>query len=135
MPISTRWYDDEHRVIFQRYEGSWAWEDLSREQELMRTMASSVAHNVVLFSDLSQTSFMPQGNVLSQGRMAFTKVPHNVAQIVIVIQSRMLEVFTKIAIDMVPGWRERIKFVKTIEEGQKLVTDAVAASRTSSGAD
>ena len=125
MPISTSWYDDEHRTVFQKYEGSWTWDELSREQEVMRTMAASVPYNVVLFSDMSQTSFMPKGNVLSQGRASFTKLPDNIVQIIIVIQSRLIEVFTKIAIDMVPSWREKITFVKTIEAGEKLVRSTV----------
>ena len=134
MPISTRWYDDNHKVIFQLFEGNWTWADLSREQERMRIMAESVPYKVILFSDMSQTSFMPQGNVLSQGRAAFAKLPNNIAQIVIAIQSRMIEVFTNIAIDMVPSWRKRVKFVKTVEEAQKVVAEALATNTTGTGA-
>ena len=134
MPISTSWYDDEQRVIFQKFEGSWTWEDLGRGQEQLHTMASSVPYDVVLVGDLSHTSFMPQGNALSQGRTVFTKFPGNINPIIVVIQSRMIEVFTKIALDMVPGWRERVKFVRTLDEAKMLVAEAVDANRASSGA-
>ncbi len=132
MPISTRWYDVEKRVITQIYEGSWTWEELNRESTLMHQMAKSVDYNVVLISDMTNTSFMPKGNVLSQGKSVIKKLPDNVTHVVIVIQSRLIEVFTTMVLDMMPGFRKRIKFVKTMEEGEKAVTVAVAANRAES---
>lgn len=129
MPITTRWYDDNQRVILQVYQGAWTWEELGREAAAMREMAAAVSHNVILFSDMSESNFMPSGNVLSQGRSIVQKIPHNVSLTVIVIQSRLIEVFTSMAMEMVAGMRHRFKFVKTVEEGQQAVKDALAASQ------
>ncbi len=133
MPISTNWYDDDHKVISQVFTGTWTWEDLGRESAVMWQMADSVDYDVILFSDMTETSFMPRGNVLSQGRSIMQKLPDNVNLVIIVIQSRMIEVFTNMALDMVKGLRNRIKFVKTIDEGKKALEAALAANATRNG--
>lgn len=133
MPITTGWYDDDHKVIYQDFKGAWTWEELFRESAVMRQMAASVPYNVILYSDMTETNFMPRGNVLTQGRSVMQALPDNVTYVVIVIQSRMIEVFTNMALDMVRGLRNRIKFVKTIEEGRKAVAAALAANTTGSG--
>ena len=126
MPISTRWYDDEQRVITQKFEGVWTWEELNRELGAMAVLAESVSYNLVLYTDMSGTNIAPKGNILAQGRSGVTNVPDNITQIIIVIQSRLIEVFAGLVFDMVPKWRNRVKFVKTVEEGQQLVAEAIA---------
>jgi len=126
MSISTTWYDNEQRVIFQKFAGKWTWEEFNRELKVLNTLAGSVSYNLVLWSDMSQTNIMPSGNILAQGRSVVGQIPDNITQIVFVIQSRLIEVFAGLVFDMMPKWRNRVKFVKTVEEGQKLVAEAVA---------
>jgi hypothetical protein len=133
MPISTSWYDDDHRVITQRLEGNWTWEDLSRELGVMRTLANSVSYNLVLFTNMIGTSGRHEGNLLAQGRSGVMNVPDNVTHIIIVIQSRLIEVFAGLVFDMIPKWRNRVQFVKTVEEGRKRVAEAVAVNAAYSG--
>ena len=131
MPISTRWYDDEHRVIYQQFEGNWTWDELGHEQIQIATFAKSVPYNLVLFTDMRETNIMPKGNVLAQGKTSVARVPENVSHIVIVIQSRLIEVFAGLVFDMMPAWRNRVRFVKTLEEGQQIVAEAVAKNSVS----
>ena len=133
MPISTRWYDDEQRVITQKFEGVWTWEELNRELGAMAFLAESVSYNLVLYTDMSGTSVRPQGNLLAQGRTGVTKVPDNVTHIVIVIQSRLIEVFAGLVFEMLPKWRNRVQIVKTVEEGRKRVAELVAVNAALSG--
>ena len=126
MSISTTQYDNEQRVIFQKFDGKWTWEEFNRELKVLNTLAGSVSYNLVMLSDMSQTSIMPSGNILAQGRSVVGQIPDNITQIVFVIQSRLIEVFAGLVFDMMPKWRNRVKFVKTVEEGQKLVAEAVA---------
>lgn len=132
MPISTNWYDDEHRIITQNFKGAWTWDELSRALEEMATLADSVPYNLVLFTDMTGTNIAPKGNILAQGRSGVANVPDNITQIVIVIQSRLLEVFAGLVFDLVPKWRNRVKFVKTLDEGKKLVAEALAKNTVSS---
>ncbi len=133
MPISTSWYDDEKRVITQKFEGNWTWDDLNREMAVMATLADSISHNLVLFTDMSETGVVPKGNLLALGRSKVANVPDNITQIVIVIQSRLIEVFAGLVFEMIPKWRNRVQFVKTVEEGRKLVAEALAVNTTHSG--
>jgi hypothetical protein len=134
MPITTRWYDDDHRVITQKLEGNWTWDELNGELEKMAALAASVSYDLVLFTDMSASTIIPKGNLLTQGRSRATRVPDNVAQIVIVIQSRLVEVFAGLVFEMIPKWRNRVQFVKTVEEGQKRAKEAVATNIARSGA-
>jgi hypothetical protein len=134
MPISTNWYDDEQRVILQKFEGNWSWEELNREQAVMGTFANSVSHSLVLLTDMSHTHIIPKGNVLGQGKSSVANVPDNITQIIIVIQSRLIEVFAGLVFEMIPKWRNRVLFVKTVEEGQKRVAEAVAKNTANSSA-
>jgi hypothetical protein len=133
MSISTSWYDDEQRVIFQKFDGKWTWEEFTREFKVLNTMAGSVSYNVVLFTDMSHTSIMPSGNILAQGRAVVAQIPDNATQIIFVIQSRLIEVFAGLVFDMIPKWRNRVQFGKTVEEGQKRVAEAVAVNAGHSG--
>jgi hypothetical protein len=132
MPIATNWYDEQHRIITQKFEGRWTWEELGSELKVMATLADSVPYNLVLYTDMSETNAMPSGNILAQGRSGVTNVPDNITQIIIVIQSRLIEVFAGLVFEMVPKWRNRVKFVKTVKEGQKLLAEAIAANEARS---
>ena len=134
MPITTRWYDDDHRVITQKLEGNWTWDELNGELEKMAALAASVSYDLVLFTDMSASKIIPNWNLLVQGRSRVAYVPDNVTQIVIIIQSRLVEVFAGLVFDMIPKWRNRVQFVKTVEEGQKQVKDVVATNIARSGA-
>jgi hypothetical protein len=132
MPILTSWYDDDHRIITQKFDGNWTWDELNREMAVMATLADSVPYNLVLFTDMSSTTVAPKGNLIAQGRSGVANVPENVTQIVIVIHSRLIEVFAGLVFEMIPKWRNRVHLVKTLAEGQKLVAEAVAANVSSS---
>ena len=135
MSISTDWYDEEHRVIYQKFEGTWTWDELGRDQAQIAAFAKSVPYNLVLFTDMRETNIMPKGNVLAQGKSSIAHLPENVSQIIIVIQSRLIEVFAGLVFEMVPKWRNRFKIAKTVAEGQELVAEALAlnAARSNSG--
>ena len=134
MPITTYWHDDEHQVIVQKFEGNWSWEELASEQAKLRTLASTVAHKIVFYNEMTRTNILPKGNILGYGRTSVANVPENVTFIIIVLDSRLIEVFAKLVFDMSSKWRNRVQFVKTIEEGQKLVAEAVATNIARSGA-
>jgi len=132
MPITTSWYDEDHRVVVQRYVGKYTWEEFSQEAENTRTLANSVPYNLVLLIDESQSNFMPSGNVLANGRSAMTGMPENYTQVIVVIQSRLVEVFANLLFEMMPRYRSRMKIVKTVEEGEKLVAEAIAKNAVGS---
>lgn len=128
MAITASWYDETQRVILQRYQGRWTWEELSIAAGTARALTASVPHSVVLFIDMSDSNQIPQGNVLSQGRAIFNMMPPNMTQIIVVAQSQIIEVFANLVIKMLPNWRNRVKFVKSIEEGKRLLAEALGVN-------
>ena len=128
MAITAGWYDETQRVILQRYQGRWTWEELSIAAGTTRALTASVPHAVVLFIDMSDSNQIPQGNVLSQGRAIFNMMPSNMTQIIVVAQSQIIEVFANLVIKMLPNWRNRVKFVKSIEEGKRLLAEALGVN-------
>lgn len=126
MSISTRWYDDRQRVIILEFSSNWTWEEIKQAQETQAELAAAVSHPIIALVDLSQTNTIPKGNVLALGRSTFNNIPPNINLLILVIQSRLLEVFADLIVNMMPAWRNRIRFAKTLEEGQALVAEAVA---------
>lgn len=125
MPITTRWYDDSHKVILHTYEGEWTWDDLNKGLNDLEFLTDSVSYKVVVLTDMRGTNILPKGNLLAQGKTAIKRAPENISQVIIVIQSRLIEVFAGLMFEMIPTWRSRVRFVKTYEEAQKLVEAAL----------
>jgi hypothetical protein len=128
MAITAGWYDETQRVILQRYQGRWTWEELSIAAGTTRALTASVPHTVVLFIDMSDSNQIPQGNVLSQGRAIFNMMPSNMTQIIVVAQSQIIEIFANLVVKMLPNWRNRVKFVKSIEEGKRLLAETLGVN-------
>lgn len=55
-------------------------------------------------------------------------MPSNMTQIIVVAQSQIIEVFANLVIKMLPNWRNRVKFVKSIEEGKRLLAEALGVN-------
>ncbi len=129
MPISINWYDDNHQVISLQFEGNWDWDELRIAQEEEAQLAATVSHNLIALVDMSHTNVLPKGNILAQGRSSIANLPDNVTHMIVIVQSRLIEVFAGLVFVMIPGWRNRVQFVKTVEESQRLVADAIEKNR------
>ena len=126
MPISTVWYDSRHRILDQRFEGNWRWEEVEAASEEAHGLAHSVPYNIVLICDMSQTKSLPKGNVLSPAKSSMGQIPENIVQIIFVIESRLIEVFARLLFDMLPRWKHRAQIVKTREDAEKIAIAAAA---------
>ncbi len=126
MPISTVWYDDEHRILDQRFAGDWRWEEVEGAAKEAHALAASVTQEIIMICDMSQTHSLPKGNVLSPARSNLGQVPENITQIIFVIQSRLIEVFASLLFEMLPRWKHRAQIVKTRDAAEKLARAAVA---------
>lgn len=131
MPITTGWYDDQNQVILVHYEKQYTWEELSINLTKMREMTESVEGNLVSIVDMSQTNSFPKGNILMQAKQIFRQVPQNFSDVIFVTESQMIRTFIGLVFDMMPSWRNKLQFAKTIEEADKLAKDAVAKNLVS----
>jgi hypothetical protein len=132
MPIQSYWYDDTQRIMVQVFEGAWKWEEVAVASNDAHTMAATAAGNVVMICDMSKTTSLPKGNVLTPARSNMSQVPENITLIIFVIQSRLVEVFANLLVDMLPGWRKRAHIVRTVAEAEKLALETIAKNAPAS---
>ncbi len=121
MPIKTSWYDDQHRVVLQKFTGNWTWEELGQALDAMQELPDPAEGDFIILNDMSHTNVLPRGNVLMQGKTIFKKSPQNISNIVFVLESQLIKTFVGVVFDLMPSWRNRLQFVKTSEEAYELV--------------
>jgi hypothetical protein len=126
MPVQNHWYDDSQHILVQAFEGDWKWEEVTVAGNDAHAMAATTPHNLVMICDMSRTTSLPRGNVLTPARSNMTQVPQNITLIIFVIQSRLIEVFANLLFEMLPGWRNRAHIVRTVAEAEKLARETVA---------
>ena len=127
MPIVTGWYDEEHQVIANTFSGEFTWEEINTALIDLEVLADSVDHGVVMFSDMRGCSMIPKGNAITPAKASMKLLPGNITQIIIIVDSRLIEVFAAMLFDMLPAWRNRVRFTRKYEEGLRFVAEAVAA--------
>jgi hypothetical protein len=128
MPIVTGWYDDDHRVIANNFSGEFTWEEINTALIDLEVLADSVDHGVVMFSDMRGCSMIPKGNAITPAKASMKLLPGNIIQIIIVVDSRLIEVFATMLFDMLPAWRNRVRFTRKYEEGLHFVEAAMISS-------
>lgn len=125
MPITVEWEDNSHQAIFLSFSGQWSWEDLSRSVHEIGQLADTVLGSVPLLIDMTATNYIPSGNAAQFGLNNLKFAPTNVCHIIIVNDSQMVKTLTTMVIAMSPTFRNRTRFVKTLEEGQKILNTLV----------
>jgi len=130
MPIQTSWYDDQHRVVWQQFSGNWTWAELGQALIAMQELPDPAEGDFIVLNDMSNTSIMPQGNVLMQGKQIFKQSPQNIRLIVFVLESRLIKAFVGVVFDLMPSWKNRLQFTRTREEALKIINETVAKSKT-----
>lgn len=119
MSIYTEWYDDEHRALVQRFEGTWDWGDLAVSIKIVEER--TLNHPAPVLVDLTNTSFLPAGNVMLHGKNQLIKMPDSITHMIFVVDSPLIKTFASMVFGMLPMWRNRTRFVKTIDEGRNII--------------
>ena len=121
MPITIEWYDNQHRAIYERFIGQWTRDDLSVLAKQVDEFAVTVSWDVSILIDMSNAKSMPHGNAMMHGMNNLRQSPKNVANIVFVIDSHLLNTFANMVFGTIPTWRGRTRFVKTLQEGRQII--------------
>ena len=64
MPITHKWYDEDHTIILMTYDGVWTLAEFHQMIENTRILAQEVTHPFVSIGDFT-TSSTPPRNILS----------------------------------------------------------------------
>lgn len=128
MPITLEWYNEAQQVLVQRFEYSWDWNELSESVKNIEQITGN--RDIVLLADFSNTKILPGGNVLLHGKNNLTQLPDNVKHFIFVADSQLIKTFGSMVFSIIPTWRSRAQFVRTIDEGRKLVDKIIAEQAT-----
>ncbi len=126
MPITIDWYDQQHRAIIYRVTGHWTWEELRDTVNDMQNLAKAADGDIIMIIDSSQSNILPPGNTVVNGQYMVRQLPDNISYIVVIIESTLVKTFMTMVFGMIPAWRNRMRFVKTVEESRPIIDALIA---------
>lgn len=119
--MNITWYDKPRGVLINRLEEGWTWEELRDSLQTIHELAAQANGDAIFIIDVSRARSLPPGNTMVNGQYMMRQVPENVRHIVILIESKLVKTFMTMVIGMIPAWRNRAHFVKSLEEANKLI--------------
>jgi len=121
MSINVSWVDQNKEILVVTYVKRWTWEEFQETVVTTNTLIKAIDHPVVLIHDTLQGSVLPPGNIIAQGKMAFAGAADNVALIIVVVNSSLIQTFLSLVAKFVPNGRGHIiKTVSSLEEAYQL---------------
>ena len=124
MAINVSWVDQNKEIVLIKYEKRWTWDEFQEKVDATNALISSVNYPVVLIHDTLQGSVLPPGNIIAQGKMAFAGAADNVALIIVVVNSSMIQTFLSLVTQLIPSKHGQIiKIVSSLEEAYQLAQE------------
>lgn len=71
MPITVRWDDDAHTLIYYVVSGSWTWDEFDIIYADVFKMLDSVTHKVHAIVDIRESRLLPQNTLTQMRRLTF----------------------------------------------------------------
>lgn len=121
MPVTLDWYDQQHRAVIYRVTEHWTWEELRSTVSNLQSLADAAPGNIIMIIDISQSNILPPGNTVLNGQYMIRQLPEKISNIVVIIESSLIKTFMTMIFGMMPTWRNRMRFVKTEQEGQEII--------------
>lgn len=125
MAVKLDWYDEQHNAVIYRVEGDWEWAELRDTVGTMHNLADTVHGNIVMVIDISKTKKLPSGNTVVHGQYMIQNLSPNISHIVVIIESALIKTFMTMIFGMMPAWRNRLQFVRTVAEAEPLIAKLV----------
>jgi hypothetical protein len=130
MAGNARWLTQERNTILIEMLPPSGWDDFHESVRIAHTLAREVKHPVSII--IEPHGKLPQGNTLTQFRMAFSNQPDNIRRVVIIVPSdpgsRAMVTFVKrlsAIIQQVYRTKSETLFVNSIEEAIEQVLQPV----------
>jgi len=117
MRIVSRWYDEDHQVIYVHYQQGWSWEDLTQTKQQLDEMLGSVTWVVHVISDLRGANVLPSGSALSYLSRILAAMPDNIGILTTLGGGAVLQTLIEALQKLVPNQATKnIRFFSTLEE-------------------
>lgn len=94
MPVSTRYENDDHLVVWE-FQGNWTWEEYYEKRQTVNAFIGAAPHVVDMIIDMSHSKILPS-NLLTHGGSAARNAPTNIGKTVFVGQNALLRTFFRI---------------------------------------
>ena len=86
MSISTVWDSDLKRIILQKYDLKWDWNDYQHAFEITRQLAHEVEYPIGLIAEVADMKHIPSEAII-HGARAINSLPQNIALSVVITRS------------------------------------------------
>ncbi|HEX2621144.1 MAG TPA: hypothetical protein VHL11_13375 [Phototrophicaceae bacterium] len=96
MGITLSWADDTKKVIIQKYEGSWTWEEFYNNSLVSTSMMESVSHTVHILADFRESGPLPFGGALTHARNSMSNLAANWGLLIIVSDSKLITMLVSV---------------------------------------
>lgn len=137
MGIHYDWYNEARDIILFRIETPWTWDEYEQIGPQMAAEITQRGIPIANMVDVSKMGALPPGNPLAHLQKAGKTMPKNLYASAIVGAPYGATVFMDILIRLQPQHKQKMFFVKTMEEALERIAQRkamlVAARETSAG--
>lgn len=131
MGIEVSWYDNDHTILLEVFEGKWLLEDYYRMVDQAAALLAATPHTVHIVADVSASS-LPPSQMVGGMRYALKKMPANQGLAVFVGPGAFATALIELAKRFSPQTTTNLFIVTTRAEALALIAqhDAAADSGT-----
>jgi hypothetical protein len=120
MGIEVSWYNNEHTILLERFDGRWLLEDYYRMVDEASALLAATPHTVHIIVDASASS-LPPSHMVSGMRYALKKMPANQGAVVFVGPGAFITALIELAKRFSPQTTGGLFIVATREEALALI--------------
>lgn len=114
MGITVSWYNDEHTILLEQFEGKWLLEDYYRMVDEAAALLAATPHTVHIIVDVSGSA-LPPAQMVSGMRYALRKMPPNEGVVTFVQPGAMAKALIDLAKRFAPQSTDKV-FIDTSRE-------------------
>lgn len=122
MTVEVRWHDEEERVQLYEFTGKWTWDEAYEAHHTGEAMAKSKPYTIYVLAvttDHAAHYHIPPGSISHLSNLSRLMTPN--AALAVIVTGNGLWLALDRAVNRVSKYyRNRIRFVRTIEEAYKL---------------
>jgi len=121
MPIQVQWDNPEKTILCQKFEGKWTGPDYYASIDEMNRLLKEVNYRVHLIGDMTNSVGIPALNLLAASGRIVKLMEYQFLTITVVKAHSYFQSLVNVVRRMSPVLAERVYFVSTREEANKLL--------------
>lgn len=131
MPITMHWFNEDKRILLQKFTDPWSLTDWHQAIDEGNELLTTVPHIVHTISDLKESSIIPS-NILLGARYASKKFSPNAGMVIYVRANRFGQTIANMAQMMFPNLKDKLYFTETVEAAVEIAQARINADQAKS---